>query len=198
MIGPVVRALCEDNYRVYGSRKVWKAARRGGHDVGRDQVGRLMRAEGIEGVRRTKRVRTTRPGASVPRHPDLVGRDFSATAPNQLWVTDLAIGRRSARRCTERPWLARSRRIAAVNRDWVGPRHREPADGASFGHRGMTATAADASSPSSDRADRRAVAISAAEPSAASDRTSWRFTPSEVTITPRISWSAQRHSPIHG
>jgi putative transposase len=58
---PVVRALWEDNYRVYGARKLWRAARRAGLEVGHDQVARLMRAEGIQGVRRTKRVRTTRP-----------------------------------------------------------------------------------------------------------------------------------------
>lgn len=51
---------------------------------GRDQVARLMCAAGIEGVRRTQRVRTTKPDPGVPRHPDLVGRDFIATAPNQL------------------------------------------------------------------------------------------------------------------
>jgi putative transposase len=89
VMGPVIRQLWEDNFRVYGARKVWKAARRAGHDVGRDQVARLMRAEQIEGVRRTKRVRTTRPDPGVPRHPDLVERDFTATGPNQLWVTDL-------------------------------------------------------------------------------------------------------------
>ena len=48
-----------------------------------------MRAAGIAGVRRGKRVRTTKPDPGAPRHPDLVGRDFTATAPNQLWVTDL-------------------------------------------------------------------------------------------------------------
>ena len=89
VMGPVVRQLWEDNYRVYGAHKVWKAAHRGGHDIGRDQVARLMRAAGIEGVRRTKRVRTTKPDPGAPRHPDLVGRDFTAAAPNQLWVTDL-------------------------------------------------------------------------------------------------------------
>ena len=86
---PVLRQLWEDNYRVYGARKLWKAARRAGVDVGRDQVARLMRAEGVEGVRRSKRVRTTRPDPGMPRHPDLVGRDFTAVAPNQLWVIDL-------------------------------------------------------------------------------------------------------------
>lgn len=48
-----------------------------------------MRLAGIQGTRRSKRVRTTRPDARAPRHPDLVGRNFTATAPNQLWVTDL-------------------------------------------------------------------------------------------------------------
>jgi len=81
--------LWEDNYRVYGARKLWKAARRAGHDVGRDQVARLMRAAGIEGVTRSKQVRTTRPAVAADRHPDLVNRDFTATEPNQLWVTDL-------------------------------------------------------------------------------------------------------------
>ena len=89
VMGPVVRQLWDANYRVYGARKVWKAARRAGHDVGRDQVARLMRTARIEGVRRTKRLRTTKPDPDMPRHPDLVGRDFTATAPNQLWVTDL-------------------------------------------------------------------------------------------------------------
>ena len=85
----VLKQLWEDNYRVYGARKLWKAARRAGHDIGRDQVSRLMRAAGIAGVRRGKRVRTTKPDPAAARHPDLVGRNFTATAPNQLWVTDL-------------------------------------------------------------------------------------------------------------
>ena len=89
VMGPVVRQLWEANYRVYGARKIWKAARRSGHDIGHDQVARLMRTAGIEGVRRTKRVRTTKPDPGMPRHPDLVGREFTATEPNQLWVTDL-------------------------------------------------------------------------------------------------------------
>jgi putative transposase len=88
-VGPALRTLWEDNYRVYGARKLWKAARRAGHDVGRDQVARLMRALGIEGAVRAKRVRTTRPDPAASRHPDLVKRDFTATGPNQLWVTDL-------------------------------------------------------------------------------------------------------------
>lgn len=82
---PVVEQLWENNYRVYGVRKVGKAARRAGYEVGRDQVARLMRTAGIVGVTRIKWVRTTRPGPGVPRRLDLVRRDFTATAPNRLW-----------------------------------------------------------------------------------------------------------------
>ena len=77
------------NYRVYGAHKLWKAARRAGIDVGRDQVARLMRLAGIEGTHRRRRVRTTRPAEGAVRPADLVQRDFSATEPNRLWVSDL-------------------------------------------------------------------------------------------------------------
>ena len=86
---PQLFELWEANYSVYGVRKLWKAARRAGIDIGRDQTARLMRAAGIEGVSRSKKVRTTHRDATVPRHPDLFDRDFTATGPNQLWVTDL-------------------------------------------------------------------------------------------------------------
>jgi transposase InsO family protein len=79
----------EGNYEVYGSRKLWKAARRAGIDIGRDQTARLMRRAAIQGARRSKRVRTTRRDPGAGRHPDLVGRQFTATEPNRLWVTDL-------------------------------------------------------------------------------------------------------------
>ncbi|MCW2832793.1 MAG: transposase [Nocardioides sp.] len=87
--GPAIEQLWHDNYRVYGARKLWKAAQRAGHDIGRDQVARLMRTAGIQGVSRTKGLRTTKRDPGAPRHPDLVDRDFTATGPNQLWVTDL-------------------------------------------------------------------------------------------------------------
>ncbi len=86
---PRLVELWKDNYRVYGARKLWKAAWRADIDIGRDQVARLMRAAGIQGARRSKRVRTTRPDPTADRHPDLVKRDFTASAPNELWVTDL-------------------------------------------------------------------------------------------------------------
>jgi len=82
-------SLWENNRKVYGVRKLWKAARRSGMGIGRDQTARLMRSLGIEGVKRSRRVKTTTPDSAATRHPDLVRRDFTATAPNQRWVTDL-------------------------------------------------------------------------------------------------------------
>jgi len=86
---PVLVAIWMANYRVYGANKLWKAARRAGHDIGRDQVARLMKAAEIVGVSRKRRLRTTRPDETAARHPDLVNRHFAAEAPNRLWVTDL-------------------------------------------------------------------------------------------------------------
>jgi putative transposase len=86
---PILVALWTTNRKVYGARKLWKAARRAGHDLGRDQVARLMGLTGIEGVRRGKKHKTTKSDASAQRPPDLVDRDFTAEAPNALWVMDL-------------------------------------------------------------------------------------------------------------
>jgi transposase InsO family protein len=86
---PRLVELWKDNYEVYGSRKLWKAARRAGLDIGRDQTRRLMAKAGIQGARRSKRVRTTRRDSSGARHPDLVKRQFTAAEPNRLWMTDL-------------------------------------------------------------------------------------------------------------
>ena len=86
---PVLVKIWEDHYRVYGACKLWKAAVRAVHDIDRDQTARPMGTAGIEGARRGKRVRTTRPDLAGARHPDLVGRDFTAGAPNQLWIADL-------------------------------------------------------------------------------------------------------------
>jgi putative transposase len=86
----VLMVLWVANRKVYGAHKLWKAARRAGHDIGRDQVARLMRQMAIEGVsRRRKKVFTTRPDPDAWRAPDLVCRNFVADAPNRLWVTDL-------------------------------------------------------------------------------------------------------------
>jgi len=86
---PILLTLWTANYRVYGARKLAKAARRAGHDIGRDQTARLMRLMAIRGRRRGRRVTTTRSDPQAARPPDLVERAFVADAPNQLWTTDL-------------------------------------------------------------------------------------------------------------
>ena len=85
---PVLVALWVRNYSVYGRRKLTKAARKAGWELGRDQVARLMRAAGIRGASRARRRFTTRSDPAAVRAPDLVQRDFTATGPNQKWVTD--------------------------------------------------------------------------------------------------------------
>ena len=73
---------------LYGARKVWHHLRREGHQVPRCQVERLMRQAGLRGVRRGRQFITTRTDEKAARPPDLVDRDFTATAPNRLWLVD--------------------------------------------------------------------------------------------------------------
>jgi putative transposase len=87
-LAPLITALFEKNYSVYGRRKMATVARRAGLDVGRDQVARLMRREGIRGASRARKRFTTRSDPAGLRAPDLVKRDFSATRPDATWVAD--------------------------------------------------------------------------------------------------------------
>jgi putative transposase len=84
-----IRRVYDDNFGVYGARKVWRQLGREGIVVARCTVERLMRELGLEGVRRGRVRRTTTPDATAPRPADLVERDFAARRPNQLWVADL-------------------------------------------------------------------------------------------------------------
>ena len=89
-----IRELHAKNFYAYGSRRMWKALRLAGEPVARCRVERLMRANGICGAkRRGKPWRTTRPDPAARRRPDLVERDFTAAAPDELWVADFTYGR---------------------------------------------------------------------------------------------------------
>jgi len=72
----------------YGARKIWHALRREGRSIARCTVERLMKALGIQGVVRGKKVITTNPDAALPCPEDKVNREFHAQMPNQLWVSD--------------------------------------------------------------------------------------------------------------
>ena len=87
-LGPEVRRVFEENFRVYGVRKVWRQLRREGFDVARCTVARLMRAMGLQGVIRGKPARTTVSDRTAPCPLDRVNRQFRAPAPNMLWVSD--------------------------------------------------------------------------------------------------------------
>lgn len=84
-------AVHEENYAVYGARKVWKALnRQPGHErVARCTVERRMRALGLRGVPSERTTRTTRARKDDQRPGDLLKRDFTAPAPNRRWVADI-------------------------------------------------------------------------------------------------------------
>ncbi len=85
-----IRTVHKENFECYGYPRVWHELQRQGERVGRDRVARLMRQEGIRGAkRRGKPWRTTITDPAAQKRPDLVNRDFTATAPDRLWVGDL-------------------------------------------------------------------------------------------------------------
>jgi putative transposase len=84
-----IHRIHKDNYGVYGARKIHAALLREGLTLARCTVERLMRAAGLRGVIRARNPRTTRPAPETDRPRDLVERQFTATAPNQLWVADI-------------------------------------------------------------------------------------------------------------
>jgi putative transposase len=84
-----IRELHLANYEAYGYRRMHAALTRAGERVSRDRVARLMRREGIVGAKhRGKPWRTTIPDLTAVKRPDLVKRDFTARAPDRLWVGD--------------------------------------------------------------------------------------------------------------
>ena len=83
-----VQRVYDEHHQVYGPRKVWKQLRREGIRVARCTVGRLMRAMGLAGAVRGRAWVTTTQAGAEHRPADLVDRQFVATRPNQLWVSD--------------------------------------------------------------------------------------------------------------
>ena len=83
-----VQRVWEENFQVYGVRKVWRQLKREGHDLARCTVARLMRGMGLQGAIRGKPVRTTISDKATPCPLDHVNRQFKAPRPNALWVSD--------------------------------------------------------------------------------------------------------------
>jgi len=91
----LIEQIHQENYDVYGARKIWHELHRQGVPVARCTVERLMREAGLRGLLRDKSPRTTRPAPETGRPGDLVKRNFTAAGPNQLWVADLTYVRTS-------------------------------------------------------------------------------------------------------
>jgi putative transposase len=85
---PEIERVFEENLSVYGVRKIWHQMRREGFDIARCTVARLMKDIGIEGVVRGKKPKTTIPDKALPCPLDKVNRQFHASGPNELWVSD--------------------------------------------------------------------------------------------------------------
>jgi transposase InsO family protein len=86
---PEIERVWHENFSVYGARKVWLQLNRETIEVARCTVERLMKALGLQGVRRGKKMVTTVPAVIGDRPRDAVNRDFSVQRPNALWVADL-------------------------------------------------------------------------------------------------------------
>ena len=83
-----IRRVFNENFQVYGVRKVWRQLQREGYDIARCTVARLMRSMSLQGIIRGKPVRTTFSDKAAPSPLDRVNRQFKAPAPNRLWVSD--------------------------------------------------------------------------------------------------------------
>jgi len=84
-----IKRVWEENFEVYGARKVWRQLNREHIEVARCTVERLMKRLGIQGVMRGAKCWTTVIDDTLARPADLVNREFTATRPNQLWVADI-------------------------------------------------------------------------------------------------------------
>jgi putative transposase len=85
----IILRIWTENHQVYGPRQVWKQMGREGLRAARGRVRRLMRAMGLAGVVRGRAwITTTASDPETSRPRDLVDRQFTATRPNQLWVSD--------------------------------------------------------------------------------------------------------------
>jgi hypothetical protein len=80
-----IQRVWEDNFQVYGARKVWRQLKREGFNVARCTVERLVGTLGLQGAVRGKSCKTTIPDDSADCPADLVNRQFVAERPDKLF-----------------------------------------------------------------------------------------------------------------
>jgi transposase InsO family protein len=100
LLKPEIWRVFKQNFGVYGARKVWIQLNREGTPVARCTVERLMREMGLQGAVRGRTFKvTTHAAEGIERPQDLVERDFTASRPNELWVSDLTYVRLGSSFC---------------------------------------------------------------------------------------------------
>jgi transposase InsO family protein len=85
-----IRQAHRDSHGRYGSPRIHAELNAQGHGASRGRIERQMRCHGIRAIMaRPRRCRTTDSGHSFPTAPNLLGRNFSAAARNQIWLADI-------------------------------------------------------------------------------------------------------------
>jgi putative transposase len=113
-----IRSAHEGSRGRYGSPRVHAALRAHGRRVGRKRVARLMRGMGLSARRKRRFRRTTDSTHAYPVAPNLLGRDFTASAPNRVWLADLTYSRPARAGCTW-PWCSTCTRARSSAGPWL-------------------------------------------------------------------------------
>lgn len=157
-----IRLIHAESSGTYGSPRVHAILRGHGRRVGRSRIERLMRRAGLRGLAALpRRARTTDSRHGYPIAPNRLGRNFTAQAPNQIWLADLTYIP------TGEGWLYLAAILDMHTRKIVGlvhapdPAHRDRSRGSEHGHRAAAASArADPSLRPRDPIRRRGLSLS--------------------------------------
>lgn len=119
-----IRASYERSQRVYGSPRVLLDLRETGETTSRKRIARIMQGNGLVAVQRRRFRATTMSGHSYPVQTNLLERDFTAAAPNRVWLGDITYI------ATEEGWLYLAALLDLYSRKIVGWQTGERIDGA--------------------------------------------------------------------
>ena len=84
-----IRRIHQESDGTYGRPRIYAELVEEGERIGEKRIGRLMKADGLEGVSRRRKIFTTRRDPDASAAPDLIDRNFRAGGPNQVWVSDI-------------------------------------------------------------------------------------------------------------
>jgi len=88
-LGERIEVIHAQSRGTYGAPRIHAELKANGIQVGRKRVARLMREAGLTGVSRRRKKKTTQRDPDAQAAPDLVEREFTAPAPDRLWVADI-------------------------------------------------------------------------------------------------------------